>query len=106
MPSHVKPTPAIEPGRLDHQRIPLPPANRVPQPRRIRLTRQLTTVQKDLTELRHRFIENHDQVSLLNDLKRIANCWRAVEYRNALWQAVSGRKLVRVSPGHSFLSES
>src|SRR5215470_17885740 len=44
----IKPGPVIEPGRLDHERVALPMADRISQPTRIRIFRQLPSIHIDL----------------------------------------------------------
>src|SRR6266567_6127392 len=100
MAPHVEPRFAVEPGRVDHQHIPIPPADGISEPGWIRIPGQGPAIQEDLAELAEDFVENDHQAGLLNDLERAI---AGVENRNSWRQATGGRPLA--SPRRPFLSE-
>jgi len=86
----VEPRFAIEPGRVDHQYVLLPSADRIPQPGGISVVRQRSAIQKNLAVFPKGFIENYHQTRLLDDLDRMYGSAH-VQHGDAWWQKMSGR---------------
>src|SRR5215472_14295732 len=59
MACHIQPGAVVEARRLDHQRIGLPMPHRVAPPGRIRISRQLAPVQKNLAIMVSRIKQRH-----------------------------------------------
>ena len=73
VPSDVEPSPVVEPGGRHHERVLLPAAHRIPQPRRVHLLRQAPAVGEDCpVRAVRRLIEHDDEPRRLDDAGQAA----------------------------------
>src|SRR5437016_7146461 len=91
----IEPGPVIESHRLDHQRVALPVADRIPHPGRVRIFRQLPSIHMDLPvapgaaliEQRHKSGRLDDAAHRIEYYRRTGR--RAVRSRNVLVEVLA-----------------
>src|SRR5882672_10639838 len=91
--SHPIQPPVIpEPDALDHERIRLPSAHRIPHERGVRISRQWSSVHEDLPVCRVLFVQQDDEARHLHEFegtRERIDAWHADRHTVRLWRILS-----------------